>query len=128
MLTQNKNQDALYEVVPTMIGLQHEVNLLEEWFKKDYPESKLRVSCDFNSILFVLKVQIELLMGEEVAKNRLHYKPRPIVISERELKDERLMFAFVKEFNKNVRGQIQQVFNTHYLREKQIEEATETLV
>lgn len=112
-------KDSLYDIVPVMIPLQHEVDLLKEWFKKDYPESDLRVLCDFNAILHTLKIQLEVLAGEEVSENRLYFKANPIVIGERDLRNEAFMYRFVKDFNQNVRPQLQHVFNTHYLQEKQ---------
>lgn len=64
------NQDTLYEIIPIAEGLADEVDRLEKWFKQDYPESELRVICDFNSVLYVLKIRLEVLMGEEVTENK----------------------------------------------------------
>lgn len=116
-----KNRDALYEMVPLAEALAHEVDLLHEWFKRDYPESDLRVLCDFNSLLYVLKIEIEVLMGEEVSTNRMYFKSTPIVLSELVLKNEAMMYGFVKMFNEQVRTMIQNVFNKHYIQEKQKE-------
>jgi hypothetical protein len=108
-------------MVPLAEALAHEVDLLKEWFKKDYPESELRVTSDFNALLYTLKIQIEVLAGEEVSKDRLYFKSTPIVLSERDLRNEALMYGFVKEFNKQVRIMVQNVFNKHYLEQKQKE-------
>lgn len=113
------NENALYEIVPSMIGLQHECEMLYDWFKKDYSESDLRILCDFNAILHTLRIQFEVLAGEEVSENRLYFKSKPIILGERDLRNEALVYGFLKEFNKQIRLQIQNVFNTHYLREKQ---------
>lgn len=122
MVINTKNQNALYEMVPLAEALAHEVDFLKEWFKKDYPESELRVTSDFNALLYTLKIQIEVLAGEEVSKDRLYFKSTPIVLSERDLRNEALMYGFVKEFNKQVRIMVQNVFNKHYLEQKQREE------
>ena len=107
-------------MVPLAEALSHEVDLLKEWFKKDYPESELRVTSDFNALLYTLKIQIKVLAGEEVSRDRLYFKSTPIVLSERDLRNEALMYGFVKEFNKQVRIMVQNVFNKHYLEQKQI--------
>lgn len=99
--------------------LQYEVSLLREWFKRDYPESDLRVNCDFNGVLFSLNIQISVLMGEEVASDRLLFKSQPIRLVEKDLRNHSFMDAFFKEFNKQIRMQIQTAFNAHYQREQQ---------
>lgn len=113
------NQDTLYEIIPIAEGLADEVDRLEKWFKQDYPESELRVICDFNSVLYVLKIRLEVLMGEEVTENRLFFRSKDIILAEKELKNESLMYGFIKLFNQEMRKQVQNAFNTHYLQEKQ---------
>lgn len=102
--------------------LQHEVSLLREWFKRDYSESDLRVDCDFNGVLFSLSIQVTVLMGTEVAKNRLLFKSSPIRLVEKELRNRSFMNQFYKAFQENLRKQIQSAFNRHYEIEKMREE------
>ncbi len=112
-----KTANLIFDIAPIAERLQHEVSLLREWFKKDYPESDLRVDCDFNGVLFVLKIDISVLMGEEVADNRALLKST-LRLQERDLRNPDLMNGFFNEFNKQVRLQIQSGFNKHYYTEQ----------
>ncbi len=112
-----KTSNLIFDIAPIAERLQHEVSLLREWFKKDYPESDLRVDCDFNGVLFVLKIDISVLMGEEVADNRALLKST-LRLQERDLRNPDLMNGFFNEFNKQVRLQIQSGFNKHYYTEQ----------
>ena len=106
-------------MLPYAERLQHEVSLLREWFKRDYPESDLRVNCDFNGVLFCLSIQVEVLMGDEVAKNRLFFKSKPIRLVEKQIRNEGFMEAFFRYFNEGMRKQIQSAFNKHYAIQKE---------
>ncbi len=120
--TENK-PELRFDMVPIAERLKHETEVLKEWFKKDYPESELRVSCDLNGVLFCLSITIEILMGEEVTKeltdDRLYFKSRPIRLVEKDLRNRSLMEGFYKEFQPQLRKQIQGAFNRHYLEQKQ---------
>ncbi len=93
--------------------LQHEVSLLREWFKKDYPESELRVNCDFNGVLFVLKISIEVLVGQEISSDRAFFKSE-LRLQEKDLRNRDLVNGFMAEFNTQVRKQIEGSFNRWY--------------
>lgn len=118
-----KVPEIIFDMAEISDRIEHETKLLKEWFKKDYSESDIRVKCDFNSILFVLSIEIEVLMGEEVTdgltNNRMFFKSRPIRLMERDLRNKSLMNAFYKEFNPSLRKMIQGAFNLHYLEQKQ---------
>lgn len=111
-----------FDFVPIAERLAYETNLLEEWFKKDYPESTLRVKAELNGVLFTLSIHVELLMGEEVAKDRLFFKSAPIRLQEKEIRNEAFMHSFFDYFNEGMRKQIQTAFNHHYNVQKQKEE------
>lgn len=118
-----KKPEIVFDMSKISERIEYETKLLREWFKKDFPESDLRVSCDFNAILFILKIEIEVLMGEEVTEgltgDRMFFKSRPIVLVEKDLRNRSLMEAFYKEFNPSLRKMIQGAFNRHYLEQKQ---------
>lgn len=116
-----KTANLIFDIAPIAERLQHEVSLLREWFKKDYSESDLRVDADFNGVLFVLKIDISVLMGAEVAENRALLKST-IRLQERDLRNPDLMEGFFREFNKQVRLQIQNGFNKHYLEQQSLNE------
>lgn len=102
--------------------LQHEVSLLREWFKRDYSESDLRVNCDFNGVLFSLSIEVTVLMGSEVAKDRLLFKSNPIRLVEKDLRNSSFMDQFYRAFQENLRKQISGAFNRHYEIQKMREE------
>ena len=110
-----------FDMSPYAERLQHEFSLLREWFKRDYPESDLRCESDFNGVLFCLSIQVSVLMGEEVAKDRLLFRSNPIRLVEKDLRNKGFMEAFFRYFNEGMRKQIQLAFNTHYAIQKQKE-------
>lgn len=116
-----------FDLVPLAEGLEHEVSLLKEWFDRDYPESELRVHCDFNGVLFSLSIVVEVLMGDEVSSNRLFFKSQPIRLTEKDLKNPGFMSAFMKYFNEGFRKQISGAFNRHYAVQKERDEETSIL-
>lgn len=111
-----------FDLFPIAERLQYETKLLEEWFTRDYPESTLRVNADFNGVLFSLKIVVEVLMGEEVAQDRLFFKSAPINLMEKDLRNKGFMEAFFRYFNEGYRKQIQNAFNKHYAIQKEKEE------
>lgn len=112
----------IYDVKSVADRVQHEVDLLREWFRRDYPESDLRAVCEFNGILFTLKITIEVLMGKEVTEdltgNRGFFRARPIFLTEKDLRDPGFMEEFYRVFNPEIRRLIQGSFNRHYLQQK----------
>ena len=118
-----KQPELRFDLVPIAERLAYETQLLEEWFKKDYPESTIRVKADMNGVLFCLSIIVEVLMGEEVAKDRLFFKSAPIRLQEKDLRNEGFMNAFFSYFNEGMRKQIQTAFNHHYNIQKAKEEA-----
>lgn len=112
-----------FDLAPIAERLQHEVSLLEEWFKKDYPESTLRVLTDFNGVLFSMSIVVEVLMGSEVAKDRLFFKSHPIRLVEKDIRNKGFMEAFFRYFNEGYRKQISGAFNRHYAIQKEKESA-----
>lgn len=106
--------------------LNHEFDLLREWFKRDYPESDLRCDADFNGVLFCLSIRVSVLMGQEVAKDRLLFNSQPIRLVEKDLRNKGFMEAFFRYFNEGMRKQIQSAFNRHYSIQKEKEAAEQT--
>ena len=111
-----------FDMQPIASRLSHETDRLREWFKIDYPESDLRVEADFNGVLFVLKIDITVLMGEETVEKTTQdrgYFKSTIRLLEKDLRNPSLMEGFFREFNTQVRKQIQNSFNSHYNLQKQ---------
>lgn len=117
-----KQPELRYDFVPIAERLAYETELLEKWFKQDYPESTLRVKADLNGVLFTLSITVEVLMGDEVAKDRLFFKSQPIRLEEKQIKNQTFMKAFFDYFNEGYRKQISSAFNRHYAIQKEKED------
>lgn len=101
----------------TLRELNHECDLLREWFRRDFPESDLRVTVDVNNITRSFTITVRVLMGSEMVQNRGFFENK-IVLREKEIINPSFMKAFFKEFGNAYRIQISNAVNAHYLRER----------
>lgn len=102
--------------------LYEECELLRKWFKRDFPESDLRVLVDADNIRRSFTITVRVLMGEEMVQNRGFFENK-IVLSEKEIINPSFMRAFFKQFGNQYRKQIASAVNRHYQQEKANEEA-----
>lgn len=105
--------------------LHHETQLLSDWFKKDFPESNLKVVIDVDNILRSFTITTRVLMGAEMVNNAGFFQ-NIIKLQEKDIINPSFMRAFFKEFNNHYRKQIADAVNRHYLQEKAIESSTNT--
>lgn len=103
-------------------SLHHEIGLLKEWFKKDFPESRIECIVDANNILMIVTITVKVLMGKEMAGNRGHFQNK-IVLKEEEVFDKSFMGKFFDMFGNAYRIEIARAINAHYQVEKEREAA-----
>ena len=98
--------------------LHHEVGLLREWFKRDFPESRLEVLVDVDNITHTFTIVTKVLTGLEMTSvNRGQFQNK-LVLYEKDLIKPGFMEAFFAQFNNEYRKQIAGAINNHYLQEK----------
>lgn len=98
--------------------LHHEVGLLRDWFKRDFPESRLEVFVDVDNITHTFIVTTKVLTGIEMTPvNRGHFMNK-LVLQEKDLIRPGFMEAFFEQFGTKYREQIASAINAHYNREK----------
>lgn len=100
-----------------MDALKEEITLLQTWFRREYPESTLRVEMDLNKITMELSLKIRVLMGKEIADNQGFFES-DIRIPEKKFWNEGFMSPFIKMFNEQLRKNISISVNNHYANEK----------
>ncbi len=101
--------------------LNHECDLLRDWFKKDFPECDLKLIVDVNQILRSFKITVRILMGEEMVQNRGFFENK-IMLSEKDIINPSFMRAFFREFGNSYRIQISTAINRHYNQQRAIED------
>ena len=102
--------------------LNHECDLLRDWFNKDFPESDLKLIVDVDNIRRTFTITVRILMGFEMVKNAGFFENK-IVLQEKDIINPSFMRAFFKHFGNEYRKEIARAINAHYNREKAIEEA-----
>lgn len=103
--------------------LHYEVGLLKEWFKRDFPESRLEVLVEANNITKDFTIKTKVLMGEEMVNNRGFFS-NVLALKEKDLINPSFMGAFFDAFGNEYRKQISTAINTHYRNEKAKEEGS----
>lgn len=99
--------------------LHHEVGLLREWFKKDFPESRLEVMVDVDNITHTFTVITKVLTGTEMTPvNRGHFVNK-LVLYEKDLIKPGFMEAFFGQFNFEYRRTIAGAINSFYHKERE---------
>lgn len=100
-----------------MARLKDEVDALQAWFKKDFPECQMTINVNLDAIKKELQIICTTMTATEMADNRGLFK-NMIRIRERDLIDPMFMGAFLKAFNMQYRKEISRVINNHYALEK----------
>lgn len=99
--------------------LHFEVGLLREWFKRDFPESRLEVLVDVDNITHSFTVVTKVLTGTEMTPvNRGHFVNK-LVLEEKDLIRPGFMEAFFDRFGNEYRKQISAAVNAFYHREQE---------
>lgn len=99
--------------------LHEEVGLLRDWFKRDFPESRLEVMVDVDNIRHRFVIVTKVLTGTEMTPvNRGHFVNQ-LVLEEKDLLRPGFMEAFFDRMAFEYRIQLASAINAHYRREKQ---------
>lgn len=101
----------------TLERLGNEISLLQEWFKKDYPESRLEVKLNMDVVKKRLDIAVEVLTGKEMSPDRKSFQLQ-MQIQEKQFLDPILMSKFLKGFNEHTRKGLSNAINLHYNQEK----------
>jgi hypothetical protein len=101
----------------TLERLGGEISLLQEWFRKDYPESRLDVKLNMDIVKKKLDIALEVLTGKELANNQKKFQFQ-MQVQEKQFLDPILMSKFLKGFNEHCRKGIANAINLHYAQEQ----------
>lgn len=97
-----------------------ESELLCEWFKKDFPESDMKVVVDVNNVTRSFTITVRVLMGREMA-NDIGFYEKKLPMKEQDIIKPGFMKAFFKVYNGDFRKEIANFVNSYYQQQKEIE-------
>ena len=121
----DSNKDAIQEFYSkhfdtTLKELYHEANLLSDWFKKDFPESDLKLIIDVDNIRRKFIITCRILMGDEMAHDRGFFENK-VILEERDIIKPAFMKSFCRAMGNEYRQEIARKINSYYHQQKEIE-------
>lgn len=96
-----------------------ESELLCEWFKRDYPESDMKIVVDVDNIRRSFTITVRVLMGREMAKDIGFYDKR-LPMYEKDIIKPGFMKAFFRHYNGDFRKEISNFVNSYYQQQKEL--------
>lgn len=100
--------------------VHYESSLLCEWFKKDFPESDMKIIVDVDNVYRSFTITVRVLMGREMA-NDIGFYEKKLPMKERDIIKPGFMNAFFKVFNGDFRKEISSFVNSYYQQQKEVE-------
>lgn len=97
-----------------------ESELLCQWFKRDFPESDMKIVVDVNNVTRSFTITVRVLMGREMA-NDIGFYEKALPMREKDIINPSFMKAFFKHYNGGFRKEIADFVNSYYHQQKEIE-------